>query len=79
MEKGEKRICAQIDQNMLMQFLSYWCIAGKPCDLLIKPSTKSSNLVGVVFNVKPYDRAVMDFMERAKAATGAKIWELTKQ
>lgn len=77
MEKGERKICAQIDQNMLMQFLSYWCIAGKPCSLLIKASTKSPHLLGVVFTVRPFDKATIDFMERAQQGTGAKMWDLT--
>ena len=79
MERGERRMCAQIDHNSLMQFLSYWCIAGKPCELLLKPSKKAQNLLGVVFTVKPYDRATQDFMENAQKGTGAKIWDLTKE
>lgn len=77
-KEGARRMCAQIDHNSIMQFLSYWMIAGKPCDLLIKPSAKSHNLLGVIFTVQPYDRQTIDFMEQVKKGTGAKMWDITK-
>ena len=77
MEK--RRMCAQIDHNLIVQLLSYWMIAGKPCELLIKPSKKSPKLLGVIFTVSPCDRQTIDFMENLQKGTGAKMWDITKE
>lgn len=73
-----KRMCAQIDDSLIVQFLGYWVNYGKPCRLTIVPSEKMQGIVGICFTVRDDDYATLEFMEKAVSKTGAKLWDLTK-
>lgn len=72
-----QRMCAQIDDSMIGQFLSYWFSYNKPCRLTIIPSEKSPGLVGICFTVRDDDYPTLEFMQKACAKTGARLWNLT--
>ena len=74
-----QRMCAQIDDSLIAQFLGYWISYGKPCSLTIHASKKSPSLVGVCFTADPEDIDTMTFMEKAVSRTGAKSWNITKE
>lgn len=74
-----QRMCAQLDDVNLLQFISYWVMFNKPCELKIVPSEKSPSLVGVCFTLKDGDRETQEFAETACAKTGARLWNLTKE
>ena len=74
-----QRMCAQIDDSLIAQFLSYWVMYNKPCKLTIVPSAKMPALVGVCFTVRNDDYDTLEFMKTACAKTGAKLWNLTEE
>lgn len=74
-----QRMCVQLDDSLIAQFLSYWVIHGKPCKLSIVPSEKVPSLVGVCFTVRNDDYRTMEFMKTACAKTGARLWNLTEK
>lgn len=74
-----QRMCAQLDEVNLAQFIGWWINYGKPCILTIHPSKKSPELVGICFTVDPKDVEVMSFMEKAVSNTGAKLWNITNE
>ena len=74
-----KRVCAQVDDSLIVQFLGYWVNFGKPCQLTIVPSEKQPGLVGICFTVRDDDYATLEFMEKAVSKTGARLWDLTKK
>ena len=57
-----QRMCAQVDEDQLVQFISYWVMYNKPCVLKFIPSEKAPSLVGICFTVKNDDRATMEFI-----------------
>ena len=74
-----QRMCAQLDDSLIAQFLGYWLMYNKPCKLTIVGSEKSPALVGVCFTVRNDDYRTMEFMQTACAKTGAKLWNLTEE
>lgn len=74
-----QRMCAQIDDSLIAQFLGYWLMCGKPCKLSIQPSEKNPTLVGIIFTVANDDYATLEFMEKACSKTGARLWNLTEE
>lgn len=74
-----QRMCAQLDDSLIAQFLSYWVMYNKPCKLTIVPSEKSPSLIGVCFTVRNDDYHTMEFMKTACAKTGARLWNLTEE
>ncbi|MCD7926666.1 MAG: hypothetical protein LUI85_19095 [Bacteroides sp.] len=71
-----QRMAVQLDDSLMAEFLSYWIIYNKPCVLTIKPSDKSSGVVGICFTVD--NNNTLEFMEKAVSKTGGKLWNLTK-
>ena len=65
-----QRMCAQLDDSLIGQFLSYWTIT---------PSKKQPSLIGVCFTVRNDDYETMEFMQTACAKTGARLWNLTEE
>ena len=74
-----QRMCAQVDESMLMQFISYWVMYNKPCKLTFVPSKQSPALTGICFTVRNDDRETLEFMTTAVSKTGAKLWNLTEE
>ena len=74
-----QRMCAQLDDTLIGQFLSYWIMYNKPCPLTITPSKKSPSLIGVCFTVRNDDYESMEFMKTAVVKTGARLWNLTEK
>lgn len=74
-----QRMCAQLDDSLIAQFISYWVMYNKPCILTITPSEKMPSLVGVCFTVRNDDYQTLEFMKTACAKTGARLWNLTEQ
>lgn len=74
-----QRMCAQMDDTLVAQFLSYWFTCQKPCRLTIVPSKESERLVGICFTVKNDDYKTLEFMKTAVAKTGARLWNLTEE
>ena len=74
-----QRMCAQVDEAQLMQFISYWVMYNKPCVLKFVPSEKAPSLVGICFTVTNDDRETLEFMTTAVSKTGAKLWNLTEE
>lgn len=74
-----QRMCAQLDDSLIGQFLSYWVMYNKPCPLTITPSKKSPSLIGVCFTVRNDDYETLEFMQTACAKTGARLWNLTEE
>ena len=73
-----QRMCAQLDDSLIAQFLSYWLMYNKPCELTFVPSKKSPSLVGICFTVRNDDRDTLEFMVTASSKTGAKLHNLTE-
>lgn len=74
-----QRMCAQVDEDQLVQFIGYWVMYNKPCVLKFIPSEKAPTLVGICFTVRNDDRATLEFMTTAVSKTGAKLWNLTEE
>ena len=74
-----QRMCAQVDEVELVQFLGWWVNYGKPCELKLVPSEKTKTLIGVCFTVRNDDYETMEFMQTACAKTGARLWNLTEE
>ena len=53
-------MCAQVDEDQLVQFIGYWVMYNKPCVLKFIPSEKAPTLVGICFTVRNDDRATLD-------------------
>lgn len=79
MISSPQRMCAQLDDSLLAQFIGWWVHYGKPCPLTFRSSKKSPTLVGICFTVSPDDVDTMQFMNTAVSKTGAKLWNLTKE
>ena len=73
-----QRMCAQVDEVELVQFLGWWVNYGKPCELTLVPSEKTKTLIGVCFPVRNDDYETLEFMKTACAKTGARLWNLTE-
>ena len=74
-----QRMCAQVDDSLIGQFIGYWVNFNKPCELTFVPSKKSTSLVGICFTVRNDDYDTLEFMQHACAKTGAKLWNLTEE
>ena len=74
-----QRMCAQVDEDQLVQFIGNWVRDNKPCVLKFIPSEKAPTLVGICFTVRNDDRATLEFMTTAVSKTGAKLWNLTEE
>ena len=74
-----QRMCAQLDDVNLLQFLSYWVMFNKPCSLTLHRGKKSPSLVAVCFTLEHRDTDTKDFAETACAKTGARLWNLTEE
>ena len=74
-----QRMCAQVDEDQLVQFISYRVMYNKPCVLKFIPSEKAPTLVGSCCTVRNDDRATLEIMTTAVSNTGAKLWNLTEE
>ena len=73
-----QRMCAQLDDSLIAQFIGYWVMYNKPCALSIVPG-KTPSLVGICFTLRNDDYQTMEFMKTACTKTGARLWNLTEE
>lgn len=73
-----QRMCAQLDESLIAQFIGYWVCYGKPCTLTIVPSEKSPTLVGICATFRYEDVEAQECFNMAAAKTGARVWNLTE-
>lgn len=74
-----QRMCAQLDDSLVAQFLGYWMMYNKPCSLTIHKAKENPSLVGICFTVSHDDRETLEFMTTAVSKTGARLWNLTEE
>lgn len=66
-----KTVILQVDECRLSEIMYYWKLYNKPCDILIRRSKKSSNLIGVCMKVENSDTEA--FISKSIETTGAKL------
>ena len=69
-----RRVAAKIHYSMISQFMYVWVKWNRPCDLSVQRSTKSTEFLGVCFNVENND--TLDMMEDLKKSLKIEIVDL---